>query len=170
MKSIKKSTTDGIYLLLGSNLGGRLQNIQNAEAHLIKRGIIIKQSSSFFESAPWGNEDQPAFINQVLEVQTDLSPQKLLKTALDIEREMGRERDGVLWGPRTIDMDLLFYNQEIIDERGLTLPHPEIQHRRFTLEPFCEISPDFHHPVLQQSMKEILKFCKDTLPVHIVEF
>ena len=169
MKSIKKSNTQGIYFLLGSNMGGRMQNLQNAASHMNKRGIRIVNSSAFYESAPWGNEDQPAFINQVIQVETNLSPKALLKEALDIEHEMGRDRDGVLWGPRLIDLDLLFYNDEIIKAPGLNVPHPEIQFRRFTLEPFCEIAPDFIHPVSGKTLLQLKRLCKDPLPVHMVE-
>lgn len=170
MNNTNNENTEGIFILLGSNMGGRMQNLQNAISHISTRGIQIVKASGFYETAPWGNEDQPAFINQVIQVNTTLSAQDLLAAILDIEIQMGRERDGVLWGPRLIDMDLLFYHQEIIDAPGITVPHPEIPFRRFTLVPLCEVKGDFIHPQLNINLKGVLKKCKDPLTVFPVNF
>jgi len=120
--------------------------------------------SSLYESAAWGKTDQPDFLNQTLLLQTGLTAQNLMRTILDIEEKMGRKRIQQ-YGPRTIDIDILFFNEEIIDEPSLVIPHPQIQNRRFTLVPMDELAPGLIHPVLHKSIHQLLQECTDPLDV-----
>ncbi|HTS43724.1 MAG TPA: 2-amino-4-hydroxy-6-hydroxymethyldihydropteridine diphosphokinase [Puia sp.] len=152
------------YLLTGGNEGNRLFNIKQALANIeLFCGEIIQQSS-IYETAPWGKKDQPAFLNQALQVQTSVDAVTLMSSLLEIERKMGRIRKEK-YGPRIIDIDMLFFNDEILDLPGLAIPHPEIQYRRFVLEPLNEIAPLLMHPVLHKNIHELLKECPDTLEV-----
>lgn len=149
----------GIYLLLGTNMGDRMANLEEAKNRI---GNVL-QSSSVYSTAAWGVEEQPEFYNQVIEIESELDPEELLKKILDIEIEMGRKRI-VKWGPRLIDIDILFYRDVILKSNDLIVPHPEIQNRRFTLVPLEEIYKGVH-PVLKKTMRELLDDCKDTLEV-----
>jgi 2-amino-4-hydroxy-6-hydroxymethyldihydropteridine diphosphokinase len=152
------------FILIGGNLGNRLENLQEV-VRLIEKycGKIISQSS-IYETAAWGKKDQPDFLNQVLEIETNLQPRKLINTVLEIEKMMGRERDEK-YGPRIIDIDILFFNEEVVDESFLKIPHPELQKRRFVLIPLAEIAPHLNHPVLKKNIDQLLKECKDGLEV-----
>jgi 2-amino-4-hydroxy-6-hydroxymethyldihydropteridine diphosphokinase len=125
------------YVGLGSNLGDREAAIRRAA------GLIgAARLSSVIETEPWGYEAQPKFLNAVAELETVLTPRQLLDHLLDVERRLGRERVGPQWGPRTIDLDLLLYGDEQLDEPGLVVPHPRLAERRFVLEPLAELIPD----------------------------
>ena len=152
------------YLLTGGNEGDRYLNMQQARTnieHICGRLLLV---SSLYETAPWGKPDQPDFLNQVLLVETALSPQALLAAIFSIEEKGGRKRT-VKNAPRTIDIDILFYNRLVLEEPGLSIPHPGILYRRFVLEPLNEISPDFIHPVIGKSIHELLMECTDELAV-----
>lgn len=156
------------FLLLGSNLedpGKQLRIARELIAH--KVGPLI-QSSSIYWSAPWGNEDQPAFLNQVIQLSVAYPADDLLHRLLSIEQEMGRERL-TKWGSRIIDIDILYYGQEIITKTHLKIPHPEIANRRFVLVPLEEIAPDFKHPVLNVTTSVLLERCEDKLKVVIID-
>lgn len=157
----------GIYLLLGTNLGDRAKNLADARNLLKEKGIELKAASSIYETDAWGIEDQPGFLNQVLKVATDLSPKDLLKTILAVELEMGRVRIQK-WGERLIDIDILYYQDRVIDTRELKVPHPEIPNRRFTLVPLAELAAGEVHPVLGKTQEELLAVCLDTLEVKLV--
>jgi 2-amino-4-hydroxy-6-hydroxymethyldihydropteridine diphosphokinase len=129
------------YVGLGSNLGDREALIRRA-AELI--GAV--RLSRLIETEPWGYENQPMFVNAVAEIETTLSPRQLLDQLLDVERRLGRERVGRQWGPRTIDLDLLLFGDEVIDEPGLVVPHPHLLRRRFVLEPLAELVPELKIP------------------------
>lgn len=157
--------TNGVYLLLGSNLGNRKVHLSKT-IKLIEKSIgKISKFSSVYETAAWGKLNQPAFLNQVIVVDTKVSPDCLLSELQRIEKLIGRIRKEK-WGERTIDVDILYYNDIIIETDYLSIPHPEIQHRRFTLEPLTEIAPEFHHPVLNRSNLDLLTECKDLLTVR----
>ena len=152
------------YLLTGGNEGDRYLNMQQARTnieHICGQLLLV---SSLYETAPWGNADQADFLNQVLLVETKLSPQELLRSIFFIEEKGGRKRT-VKNAPRTIDIDILFYNHLVLEEPGLTIPHPRIADRRFVLEPLNEISPDYLHPVLGKSIRQLLEECTDELAV-----
>lgn len=129
------------YVGLGSNLGDREELIRHAA-----RLIGARRLSTIIETEPWGHLDQPKFLNAVAEVETPLPPRELLDQLLDVERSLGRERIGPRWGPRTIDLDLLLYGEEVVDEPGLSVPHPEIAARLFVLEPLAELAPTLEIP------------------------
>ena len=152
------------YILTGGNMGEREKYLNQAiELIRLNVGNVIS-TSSIYETAPWGKQDQPAFLNQVLIVETKLLPTELLASILSIEKKLGRERFEKM-GPRTIDIDILFYNDLISKTPTLAIPHPQIEKRRFVLTPLVEIAEDLKHPVLNKSMKVLLEVCPDHLPV-----
>lgn len=153
-----------VFILLGANLGEPKQQFSRAAASIQAEIGSITQSSSHYESAAWGVTDQPPFINQVLIVETTLGAPEILTCCLAIEERLGRVRHEK-WGARVIDIDLLYFNQEIIDLPNLQIPHPYIQERRFTLMPLAEIAPTYIHPILQQSNTALLAACGDPLYV-----
>lgn len=152
------------YLLIGGNLGNRKENLLNAAELIQQHGGIITKSSSLYETAAWGKTDQPSFLNQALEIKTTLNARQLIRRILKIEIIMGRVRNEKL-GPRTIDIDILFFENEIHNLRFLIIPHPEIQNRRFALVPMAEINPGLIHPVLKKTITELLEECPDELEV-----
>ena len=152
------------YLLTGGNEGDRFLHMQQARANIELICGRLLQVSSLYETAAWGITDQADFLNQVLLLETNLSPRQLLQAILSIEEKGGRIRT-VKNAPRTIDIDILFYNDLVLDEPGLTIPHPRIPDRRFVLEPLNEISPDYRHPVLGKTMSQLLLECTDDLAV-----
>ena len=155
----------GKYLLLGSNLGNKENNLGTARNHISSSvGTIIK-ISSIYNSEAWGFTDQPAFLNQVLQVETSLNPQQLLREILNIEILMSRIRTNK-WRERTIDIDILYYEDLVINDEALTIPHQEIPNRRFTLIPLCEIAPKEIHPILNISNSDILEKTADVLGVE----
>ena len=134
------------YVGLGANLGDRDASIGDALRLLAERpGVTVTAVSSLRETDPVGRLDQPRFLNGAAELDTTLRPQALLAALLDVEQELGRVR-GERWGPRTIDLDLLLYGAERIDEPGLTVPHPRLHERRFALEPLAELAPNLDVP------------------------
>lgn len=152
------------YLLTGGNLGDRKQNLTIAREFISKQCGEIIASSSLYETAAWGKTDQPAFLNQALEIATALTARQLIRRILKVETMMGRVRKEK-YGPRLIDIDILLFNNEKHNYQLLKLPHPEMQNRRFALLPLAEIAPDIVHPVLNKTITELLKECKDKLSV-----
>ncbi|MGA1839365.1 MAG: 2-amino-4-hydroxy-6-hydroxymethyldihydropteridine diphosphokinase [bacterium] len=144
------------YLGIGSNLGNRIKNLEIAAAALSRHPHIkINSFSSFYETEPVGYKKQGWFINQVIQIETSLSPLDLLKAIQKIEDDMGRKRV-VKWGPRTIDIDILLYADLLIVHSSLTIPHPHLTKRRFVLVPLAEIAPSLIHPSLGESISKIL--------------
>ncbi len=149
-----------VYLLLGSNEGNREQHLKQARQLIDPACGEIKSISGIYETEAWGLKEQSAFLNQALLLQTGLTPSNLLTKLKAIERETGRAKT-VHWGPRIIDIDILFYADDVIDLPQLKVPHPYLHQRRFTLQPLAEIAPQLIHPVLNQSVSQLLEICSD---------
>lgn len=152
------------YLLIGTNLGDRTKNIATAVQLINEQCGTIINKSSVYETAAWGKTDQPAFLNQALELSTSLNAKQLIRRLLKIEKQMGRIRHEK-YGPRLIDIDMLFFNQEQYRLPFLTIPHPELQNRRFALMPLSEIAPGYMHPIFKKTVSELLNDCQDELEV-----
>lgn len=157
------------YILLGSNLGDSKKYISDALIEIEKEIGFIQAKSSLYQTAAWGKIDQPDFINQVVHVVTNLSPEATLQTILNIEIKLGRQRIEK-WGSRTIDIDILFIDNQLINTADLIVPHPFLHLRKFTLLPLKEIIPDFIHPTFNKSITQLLDELDDNLPVKKVEF
>ncbi|WP_245705991.1 2-amino-4-hydroxy-6-hydroxymethyldihydropteridine diphosphokinase [Catalinimonas alkaloidigena] len=156
-----------VYILLGSNLGDRAAQLAQARQLLAQQVGTVVRASSLYETAAWGVADQPDFYNQVLEIATTLAPEAVLDRILALEHQLGRVRFQ-RWHERTIDIDILYYGEEVMDTPRLQIPHPELQNRRFTLAPLAEIAPDWRHPVLEVTQAQLLAACTDPLPVRLV--
>lgn len=156
------------HLLLGSNLGNRIENISNALNYIgLQIGRLVSVSS-VYETEPWGFQSEDLFLNQAVIVETHLTPQSVLKIIQQIEQELGRVRfDGSGYKSRIIDVDILFFDDEIIDSQSLTIPHPQLHNRRFVLTPLTEISPEKVHPVQKKNISQLLEMCNDPLSVRI---
>ena len=156
------------YLILGSNIDDKVAYLNEASHLLSANDLQVVKSSSFYETAAWGLEDQEPFINQALEVSTSLSPLDLLTRCQKIEFKLGRVREEK-WGPRTIDIDIAYYENLIISVEELSLPQNNLENRSFALTPLCELAPNNIHPILLKSNKELLISCSDSLPVKKID-
>lgn len=145
-------------------MGDRSQHLATARTLIeAKAGKVVK-ASAVYVTAAWGKTDQPDFYNQVIEIESILSPDDLLRTTLEIEETMGRVRTEA-WGARTLDIDILLYGDVIVERENLTIPHPRMNIRKFTLVPLAEIAPEIIHPVEQKPIRELLDLCADRLDV-----
>jgi 2-amino-4-hydroxy-6-hydroxymethyldihydropteridine diphosphokinase len=157
------------FILLGSNMGNREEFLNEAIAMIeLRCGKLVLQSS-LYESEPWGFETEHLFLNQAIEIESELGPHDLLKELLAIEAELGRKRkeNHIGYESRPIDLDIIYYDDLINDDEDLILPHPRLHQRRFVLTPLCEIAPDFVHPVFKVSNKVLLERCEDCLGVKV---
>ncbi len=152
-----------IYLSLGSNVGNRSEQLNKA-IELLNESGGVKKISAVYETAAWGNTNQPPFLNLVLMMMTNDDSVNFMKKLLLIEEKMGRVRNQK-WEARIIDIDILYFNSEIINDQELIVPHPHLQERKFVLEPLVEIAPDFIHPVLKLNSLELLNNCTDQLQI-----
>jgi 2-amino-4-hydroxy-6-hydroxymethyldihydropteridine diphosphokinase len=149
-----------VFLALGSNLGNKYKNLKNAEILLEEKGIRILKRSKIYITPPFGYTEQDDFLNECLIITTNLSPRELLNKIHEIEKGLKRKRK-IHWGPRTIDIDILFYEDKIIDEEDLKIPHPGIPERDFVLRPLMDLDPDFIHPILKKRIKNLYSEIED---------
>lgn len=149
-----------VYIALGSNQNDPLERLKEAKNKLIESGLKFIEESSIYETEAWGLKDQKNFLNQVIKIETLRYPFDLIKDLLNIESEMGRKRD-IRWGSRTIDLDILFYEDWVLKCPKLTIPHPKIQERNFVLVPLNEIAPNFIHPIYLKPIHELLQESND---------
>ncbi|MEM8567987.1 MAG: 2-amino-4-hydroxy-6-hydroxymethyldihydropteridine diphosphokinase [Bacteroidota bacterium] len=156
--------TSGIFILLGSNMGDKQQNLKQAKTHISNSVGKVVAVSSLYQTAAWGKVDQPVFYNQVVQISTELTAPELLDSLLRIEIRMGRQRIEK-WGERLIDLDILYFNDEVIEKENLRVPHPGIPERRFTLIPLVELAADFVHPLLRKTNNDLLQELNDNLEV-----
>jgi 2-amino-4-hydroxy-6-hydroxymethyldihydropteridine diphosphokinase len=153
------------YLLTGGNVGNKLFNLEQALMWIQQQCGNIVSRSAIYETAPWGNTQQPSFLNQALELHTGYGALHLMWQLLQIEEKMGRIRQEK-YGPRIIDIDILLFNEEVLDSPELTIPHKELHNRRFVLKPLSEIAPLLVHPILKKSIQQLLAECKDSSKVE----
>jgi 2-amino-4-hydroxy-6-hydroxymethyldihydropteridine diphosphokinase len=158
-----------VYLLLGGNMGDRNFYIVSATQLLESMLGKLIGKSSLYETAPWGFINRQLFLNQVLLFETALSARQVFRTIVEIENQLGRIRNGKGYKSRTIDIDILFYGNEVIFSEDLIIPHPKIEERKFVLEPLFEISPEFIHPLKKISIQELLANCTDQLAVDRIK-
>jgi len=156
-----------IYLAIGTNIGNRAANLELAISSIQASVGVVELQSSIYQTAAWGLENQADFYNQVICVKTELEPIVLLEECQEIEKTMGRVRKEN-WGPRVIDIDVLFFNDKTIKNTRLTIPHPYLQDRNFVLVPLCEIAEDWIHPIFQKKIVTLLEECQDELEVFSV--
>ncbi|WMX12469.1 2-amino-4-hydroxy-6-hydroxymethyldihydropteridine diphosphokinase [Aureispira sp. CCB-E] len=157
-----------VYLSIGTNMGNRAANLELVHS-LISRNIgIVAKESNIYETEPWGVEGQENYYNQVLCVKTALEPAVLLHKCQVIEQKMGRSRI-VKWEPRVMDIDILFFNDLVVKEEGLEIPHPLLQERNFVLKPLAELTTDWVHPILNKNVQELLEACTDKASVVLLE-
>ncbi len=157
-----------VFIATGSNIGDRGGNLAKATQKIAVEIGDIKGFSKVYETAAWGGVEQQDYYNQVLKINTRHLAEDVLQKCLQIESQMGRERKE-RWGARNIDIDVLFYENKILETKKLTLPHPRLHLRKFVLKPICELQADWVHPVLNKNMKQLLEECKDDLEAKIIE-
>ena len=151
-----------VYLGLGSNMGDRGEALRDAVRRIGQREeTAMLPCSSVYETDPWGDVPQDAYLNTVAEIRTSLQPEKLLQSLLDIERDMGRVRE-VKYGPRRIDIDILFFGETVLEGTEIIIPHPRIAERNFVLIPLEELRPELLHPVMQSTVAELRALCSDS--------
>jgi len=155
-----------VYISLGSNLGNRVGNIKKAiESLRVRKDIKIKKESSIYETEPVGGPSQGFFLNQVIEIETSFSPRDLVKFLKETEKKLGRKKE-VRWEPRLIDLDILLFDNLILKEADLEIPHPRLSERKFVLKPLAEITPQLLHPVFKKKIKDLMETLEDDKEVR----
>jgi 2-amino-4-hydroxy-6-hydroxymethyldihydropteridine diphosphokinase len=189
-RQAKHNSMKEVYILLGSNRGNRQNFIEKALERIEADAGTVSRISALYETEPWGFDDPTPFLNQVVEIETTLAPEDLLEKLLTIEAQLGRIRpldgcgcgipvslnpgkaseknDASIYSGRTIDLDILFYNQHLVFTDRLMIPHPRLHERKFTLVPLNQIAPGFRHPLLKKTISELLHECRDQSKVTIV--
>lgn len=155
---------NNVFLIIGGNLGNKEKNLATARNLIGQKTGIVKELSTIYQTEAWGVLNQPVYYNQIIEILTEMNAGELMKSLLSIEQQMGRIRNE-RFGARTIDIDILFFNDEIHNTQDVTIPHPRLQERRFVLEPLHEIAPEFVHPVFQKTIAELLNELNDNTAV-----
>lgn len=150
-----------MYLSIGSNLGDRRKNLSDALTHLETDSDKVVLISPIYETEPWGNPDQPHFLNQAVLLSSELVPADLLVKIHKIEEKCGRVSGNIRYSARTLDIDILFYDDLILTSDNLTIPHPLLHRRRFVLIPLSDIAPDLRHPVMNRTIKDLIRYCDD---------
>ena len=158
-----------VYLSIGTNLGQREENLKRAIKMIGAEAGFVQALSSVYETEPWKMTTNNLFLNMAIKIETALNPHILLKTLLEIENNMGRSRESSGYSSRIIDVDILFFNDLIINDKNLIIPHPFIPHRRFVLEPLAEIAPQLIHPDSGKSVESLLESCTDSCVVRKIE-
>ncbi len=164
-----------VYFVIGGNLGDRERYLDRTKSLISERVGLILRHSSLYESEPWGFEHEQNFLNQVIIVDTQLSPAAILLEISFIEGVLGRERNGNGYTPRTADIDILFYDQQVLFSPSLVIPHRFLHKRMFVLTPLCEVAPDLIHPLFSVTIRELISTCEDITkvwkyqPVAVVE-
>ena len=156
-----------VYLCLGGNVGDTRQYLSRAIELIDSRIGAVMQKSDVYRSEPWGMECDQWFLNQSVMVETEFEPQVVLEQCLQIEAELGRTRSGNGYEPRTIDIDIIFFGNQVISQPNLTVPHPFMHRRNFVLRPLCQIAPDFVHPVFGESLERLVEMCPDKSVVEV---
>ena len=156
---------NNVYLLIGGNMGERMANLAAARNRINLDCGTITATSSIYETEAWGYKEQPAFLNQAIAIETSLEAERLLEEILKIEMALGRKREIPL-GPRIIDIDIIYFNNEMVNTSNLTIPHPSMADRKFVLTPLTEIAPGFMHPILFKTNQVLLKECGDSSVVY----
>ncbi|HRN47908.1 MAG TPA: 2-amino-4-hydroxy-6-hydroxymethyldihydropteridine diphosphokinase [Niabella sp.] len=152
---------NNVFLIIGSNLGNKAENLKQSIRLIEQSAGIVKKFSAVYETEPWGVEQQPAYYNQVLEIITEYNAEELMTRLLNIEKVMGRIRINK-YDARNIDIDILFFNDEIYNSETIIIPHPRLHLRRFVLVPLAEIAPEFVHPVFNKNIFMLLDECEDS--------
>ncbi|HPA12575.1 MAG TPA: 2-amino-4-hydroxy-6-hydroxymethyldihydropteridine diphosphokinase [Bacteroidales bacterium] len=154
------------YLLLGSNLGDKNHNLLKARTLIQSKEITLVRESAIYKTSPWGFDADEDFLNQVVEIATELDPMKLLNRLLEIEKQVGRKRKEIAgYQSRILDVDILFFGSQVINTPKIIIPHPRLHLRRFTLVPMNELAPDLMHPVLNKTIAQLLAECDDNMKV-----
>jgi 2-amino-4-hydroxy-6-hydroxymethyldihydropteridine diphosphokinase len=161
----KEESMSKVYFVVGGNLGDRLQFLERTKNLIAERVGFILRTSSIYESQPWGFDHEQNFLNQVVVVDTQLSPAAILLEISFIEGVLGRERVSSGYGPRTVDIDILFYDQQVIFSPSLIIPHRYLHSRLFVLTPLVDVAPDFIHPLFSVTIRELLSTCDDLTKV-----
>lgn len=159
---------DKVYLSIGTNIGNKIKNLQDACKKIDKNLGQIVDISGVYETEPWGFDSQNAFYNLIVKIETKFKANDLLLNILKIEKELGRERTKTQYCDRIIDIDIIFFGKQIIDNEKLQVPHPRMQERNFVLKPLNSISPNFIHPVLKLTVNQLLKNCNDKSKIKLV--
>jgi len=167
----KLKDNEEVYISLGSNKGDRFKALRSA-VNAIKAFAQVEDASPIYETPPWGFNSKQEFLNAVVKIKTNLDPEKLLDRLLELEKEQGRYReiDMVGYQDRTIDLDILFYGKQIVQQKNLFIPHPRLEKRMFILKPLCDIAPNLYHPVIKRTIKQLLESTNDKTEIVRTSF